>query len=122
MIKTVEKFAEFLFPGTNTAVVTVDEFDPYALDWPEGAYGVRFFTLAKVMDFEEEYTGTRKYADTTFHKKGSTVVTLEEARNDPRCTKILVENMETNDWKAVIFTPNNSWPLPWNPERMRILE
>jgi len=114
----------FWSPGTivgESWTADVDEFpEPAAIQWPERAYAVQFCEQTVAEANGETLRGTLRSIGPLRYHPDSVVTTLAETERHPNATAILLDNMRTNNWDAVIWTRWGNWPQPWNAARMEI--
>ena len=123
--KETKRIATFLEPGTfvgNSSQRYVESLDPYAIVWPENAYAVVLSEREDIVDGKTTYTGPVKGGAITYYHPDSKVETLEQVKNNPRASEVLVSNMECNEWTQIVWTRWGTWPQPFNPKTMAVME
>jgi hypothetical protein len=125
MIKETVFYACFLSPGSFVAenwTQPIDTPDPRKVGWPENAYAFSIHKREDVIDGERRYEGKAEQVGPLYYHPDSFVQTLDEARANPKASKILISNMEINEWWQIIWTRWGNWPQPFEPDRMEILK
>jgi len=123
MNKETVFYARFLCPGSFVAeswTRPIDSPDPHKVAWPENAYAFSIHKREDVIDGDKRYESKAEQVGKLYYHPASYVQTLDEART--KASKILISNMECNDWRQIIWTRWNSWPQPFDPDRMEILK
>lgn len=97
-----EIYAEFMFPGSffsESAKRKIPSRDAIG-DWPEHAYCCRTYELTVSEVDGERVTGApRDHSAWTF--RGGRVLTLEDVKRELPNERILISNMEGNNWERV---------------------
>ena len=127
MRTSTEFIAVYFYAGTicaNTSETVFNSLEEVTLaDWPNRAYAYKLYQQDIVTD-----TGTGKVyrCDRTevdgklYYHPDSKVETLEQVRNNPNATEILIRNMECNGWDSIVWTRYGNWPQPFDKETMCI--
>jgi len=97
-------FVEFLYPGVmfdETSVSEVKTRDWKKLNVPERAFGFRFFDI---METEEDGVKLQssRLNQSPIHYYGGRVMTIDEVREEMPEARILISNMECNNWHKVV--------------------
>lgn len=127
MITETKRWATFwapgLFVGENWQV-DIASMDPYAIAWPDNAYAVVLCERDDIVDGETRYRGDVKGDKELiwYYHPDSNVETLEQVKLNPKATRTLIANMECNRWDRIIWTRWGTWPQPFDPARMVVLE
>jgi hypothetical protein len=124
MNKQTVHYVTFWSPGSFVAeewTVPVDSPDPRKVAWPDNAYAFRMFKREDVIDGDKTYQGKPERIGKIYYHPDSSVQSLDEARTNPRATRILISNMEGNGWQQVIWTRWGTWPQPFEPADMEVL-
>ncbi|MFA5382740.1 MAG: hypothetical protein WC356_06215 [Candidatus Micrarchaeia archaeon] len=99
-------YVEFFEPGSffpEKEIREVKERDPTKIKVPFTVYGFRFFDRKEIVDEDGEYLfGSPKNYSKMFYF-GRTM-TLEQVKAEVPNEKILIMNMELNNWKLVVKT------------------
>jgi hypothetical protein len=109
--------------ATNESIESVDAL-PHVQDliWPDRAYAVQAYQRTDIVDGEgNEYKGKEQDVGPLWYHPDSFIRSLEDvrSRNDPD-DKILISNMENNQWSHVIYSRWGNWPQPYEAKRMKI--
>ena len=118
-------WVEFYYPGllmADTDTKIVKTLDPYKVKWPERAYAFRMYQREDIMRKGKRYAGKTEQIGPEYWHPDSSIQTLEQVKANPNGTKILVDNMICNSWKALIWSRYNSWPQPYDSKTKRKLE
>lgn len=111
MKKVITRFIAFrrkniLFDEIDSRVVDVFPAPTDALFDNEAQYAFYFQERVDIHDEGEVFYGDVKTVSPTYFRSGSVVETIEEAKRNPKVTPILIDNLNDNQWKKVIWTPN----------------
>jgi hypothetical protein len=123
--KRTTHYVIFWHPGSFVAEESrrdVESADPRKVKWPDSAYAFRLFKREDVIDGDKVYEGKPEQLGPLYYHPDSAVQSLDEARANPRATKILISNMERNGWKQIIWTRWGSFPQPFEPGKVAVLK
>ncbi|WP_342617189.1 hypothetical protein [Rhodoferax sp. GW822-FHT02A01] len=128
MEKVTKRWATFWAPGAFVGEnwqVPVESMDPYAVVWPDNAYAFVLCEREDIVDGGKTYQGTVNSGGTEpqwYYHPDSKVETLEQVKANPSAKQTLISNMECNGWDQIIWTRWGTWPQPFNPAHMTVLE
>jgi hypothetical protein len=101
----LKHYVEFLYPGilfSDTSEDEVETRDIHKLEIPEYSFGFRFFDREQTILDGEVLTGKSKnYSNWYYYGKVMTIDDVKEQEPDQR---ILISNMENNDYKRIVRT------------------
>jgi len=127
MRTSTEFIAVYFYAGTicaNTSETVFNSLEEVTLaDWPNGAYAYKLYQQDSVMDAGKgkAYRGDRTEVDGKVHyHPDSKVETIEQVRNNPKASEILISNIERNGWDSIVWTRYGNWPQPFDKETMCI--
>lgn len=123
MRTSTEFIVVYFYAGTICANTSEKLFNSReeitSADWPNGAYAYKLYQQDIVTDTGtgKVYRGDRTEVDGKLHyHTDSKVETLEQVRNNPNATEILISNMECNGWDSIIWTRYGNWSQPFDKE------
>jgi hypothetical protein len=102
-------FVEFYYPGSFVSETDVKEIKNrnQNIERPKNCFGYRFFDKEVITKNGEVLEGKKKNISnmTYFGQKYS----LKEVKNQFPYLKILISNMECNEWNYVVKTIQGNW-------------
>lgn len=101
----LKHYVEFLHPGimvSETSVKEVGERDPVMIALPPRTFGFRFFDREEITVSGETLRGEQKNFSGWYYEGES--YDLERLKRERPAEHILIENMETNHYAAVVMT------------------
>ena len=125
MQKVTRRYVHFLSPGlvvANDWTQPMESTDPLAVDWPNNAYAFTLHEREDVIDGDAEYRGTPRQVGPMYYHPDSKVETLEEAKRNPNASDILIINMRSNGWGAIIWSRWGNWPQPFDGTNTVVLK
>lgn len=114
----------FYMPGVIEAETSRKYFDnlpnPEEIEFPEHAYAFEIYQREDIIKDGKTYEGDTEQIGKTYYHPDSKITNLEETKMHPD-TDILIRNMEYNGWDKVIWTRWDSWPQPYDENKILIL-
>jgi len=126
MKKVKKYFVKFFSPGIIVAEIQtkkIKSLNPYKIKFPDHAYSFTLNEREDVIDEEtgKEYLGKDKQVGPRYYHPDSKVETLEEVKKNRPSARILISNLENNNWHKIIWSRWGNWPQPFDPEKDVIL-
>ncbi len=125
MNKVTKTWINFYAPGSFTANEwtkdTPENTSPDDVEWPDNAYAFTLHRRVDIVDGGETYNGKPEQIGPMYYHPDSATETLEEVKQNPSATSILVGNMECNRWERIVWTRWGNWPQPFDSEKHRVL-
>jgi len=124
MKKTTKYFREFWYRGIIVGEQYLEEVEKIDLNiiWPKGAYAVAFYEREDIVDKGKTYKGNLKQIGKLLYHPDSKIETLKQVKVNHPEKRILIENMETNNYKSIIWTRFEDWPQPFDEKETEILQ
>lgn len=101
---SLKHYIEFFYCGILVSETSIEKIKGRRKDFkvPKGSYGYRYFDQEEIKQGDEILTGKRKnYSG--IHYFGE-VLSLKEVKEKFPHEKILIRNMEGNNWERVVKT------------------
>jgi len=118
-------YVKFYSPGSffaNDWVVEYDDIpDPAKIEWPGNAYSFTVHNRLDVFEGDEVFTGKPEQIGPWYYHPNSKIETLDEVRNNPNATDILIGNMECNQWSHIVWSRWDNYPQPFDPTKHTVL-
>ncbi len=125
MKKETVFFAVFHSPGsftTNTWEVPLVSDDLTVVAWPDRAYAFQIYKREDAVDGEQRYRGQRVQIGGWYYHPDSKVETLEQVKQNPSATDILIRNMGCNNWTHIVWSRWGNWPQDFDPACDTVLQ
>lgn len=116
MKKETVYYVEYLHFGllfSETSRKKISDPDPKKVKQVDGAYGFRIIKQEQVLDGSGVFKGSQKYLPGEYYFNGA-VYTLNQVKDQFPDEKILISNMECNNYKKVIKCGHRFFPFDKN--------
>jgi len=125
MKRHTKYWASFFVPGGPVSErVEIDcdsDTKPEDVAFPDNAYAFTLHKRTDITDGEDVFKGEEEQCGPVYYHPDSKVEALDEVALNPNATPILISNMKTNDWKAVVWDRWSERCQPFNPDRQTVL-
>jgi hypothetical protein len=125
MNKITKYYVTFYMPGIICAEYwdkDIDSPDPNMVEWPKNAYAFNLYEQENIIDDNGKvFEGESKKLGPMYYHPDSKIETLSQLKKSHPNDKILINNVESNGYKNVIWTRWNNWPQMFNDKEYEIL-
>lgn len=90
------------------------------IEWPENAYAYTLHKRDDLIENGKTFRGEPEQIGFTIYHPDSKVESLAEVKKNPKATKLLISNMEINNWSNIVWSRWGNWPQPFNPDNDRV--
>lgn len=108
MKKITKCYVTYMSPGSfvsNTWNVDIPlGCDHNDIDWPDNAYAFSIHERTDVVDGDAIFTGEPIQIGPLYYHPDSKAETLAQVKRNPKATRTLITNMESNRWSKVVWT------------------
>jgi hypothetical protein len=125
MNKVTKYYVTFYTPGILFAEnwnKDIEIPDPNIVEWPKNAYAFDLYEQENVIDDNGKiFEGKPKKIGPMYYHPDSKIETLSQLKKSHPNDKILINNVESNGYKKVIWTRWNNWPQMFDDKEYEIL-
>ncbi len=125
-MKKIKTWATFFTNGIIIASTwSVDQEEgiiPEDVEWPGNAYAFTLNKRTDIIEGDDVFKGKSEQIGPMYYHPDSVVATLEEVKEDPKASSILIKNMECNGWDKIVWSRYGNWPRKYTDGESLVLK